>query len=372
MNAPHKSSAFNIDARRFDGDGAGDGRPDVAGLQSTTGFLVVLLPGFSQLCLSSLLDPLRIANVQAGQPLFRWRLMSLDGQPVESASGISVEVSGNSLRQHQAMAFDPHGAVAICSGEGVEQQSCQELRAFLRRVHSAGIPIFALGTATWLLADAALLGSARCTIHWNKMAALSETFYDLAIDDALFVRDGQIVTCAGEFAAFDLAMELIQERCGTEISNRVCQHVTADRWRDGASCQSVPPGLRYGKTGKSLLRVIKLMERNTEDPLSLGEIASQLRLSRRQIERLFETHLSTTPRRHYATIKLQKARQLLELTDMPVTDVAIACGFISPSYFSKSFKDHFDILPSALRDNCKVSRGQLGSQKRQEPTATGG
>jgi transcriptional regulator GlxA family with amidase domain len=349
MDALHKPARFDIDVCKFDGEGPSDDRSEHAGRRATSKFLVLLLPGFSQLCLSSLFDPLMLANTLAGQMLFQWRLMSLDGRSVESASGISVEVSGNSLQQQMAMVLDPGTAVMICAGEGVEKQSSHELRAFLRRAHSTGLPIYALGTATWLLADAAVVGLARCTIHWGKMAALSETFYDLAVDDALFVRDGHIVTCAGEFAAFDLAMDLIKERCGTAILRSICQHVTADRWRDGAGCQSVPPGLRYGKAGKTLLRIIKLMEKNIEDPLLLEEIAARVCLSRRQIERLFERHLSTTPRRHYATIKLRRARQLIELTDMPVTDVAIACGFVSPSYFSKSFKEHFNILPSALR-----------------------
>ncbi|MBB6465864.1 transcriptional regulator GlxA family with amidase domain [Aminobacter lissarensis] len=349
MNAPHKPATFEVDTCRLDDQGRYSNRKIAGERQSPSVFLVLLLPGFSQLCLSSLIDPLRLANALSGQSLFHWCLMSLDGKSVESASGISVEVSGNSLRHQKAMALDPHAAVLICAGEGVEQQRCPELRAFLRRAHRADLPLYALGTATWLLADAGLLGEARCTIHWGKMAALSETFYDLAIEDALFVRDGKIVTCAGDLAAFDLAVALVQERCGIELARSICQHVIADRWRDGASCQSVPAGLRYGNTGKKLLRIIKLMEKHIEDPLPLEEIAARVCLSRRQIERLFERHLSTTPRRHYTAIKLGKARQLIELTDMPVTDVAIACGFVSPSYFSKSFKDHFGTLPSQMK-----------------------
>ncbi len=347
MNAPSKHTVFSIGSCVPGPTGLAR---DIARSESgATEFLVLLLPGFSQLCLSSLVDPLRLANTLSGHELFRWKLTSLDGRSVASVSGITVEVSGSFAESAGAALYEKQAAVMVCAGEGVESHGSLELRALLRRAARGRLPIYALGTATWLLADAGLLNDARCTIHWGKMAALSESFYDLAIDDALFVRDGQIVTCAGELAAFDLAIDIVQLRCGTEVARSICQHVTADRWRDGASCQSVPPGLRYGNAGKKLLRIIHLMERNIEEPLSLEEISERVSLSRRQIERLFERYLSTTPWQHYLGLRLAKARQLIELTPMPIMDVAVACGFVSSSHFSKSFRDHFQVLPSKLR-----------------------
>lgn len=315
-------------------------------------FLVLLLPGFSQLCLSSLIEPLRLANSLAGRKLFRWRLVSPDGRSVESASGICVEVAGGVMEKVHAL--DLQGGVVVCAGEGVERHGSRHLRAFLRNCVRRSVPVYALGTATWLLADAGVLGSSRCTIHWGKMAALSELYSDLDVDDALFVRDGQFVTCAGELAAFDLAIDLIRERRGDLVGD-ICRHLTADRWRDGASCQSVPPGLRYAGATKKLLRILQLMEKNIEEPLPLEEIARRAQLSRRQIERLFERYLSTTPWQHYLGLRLLKARQLIELTAMPIMDVAVACGFVSSSHFSKSFRDHFKVLPSRLRSGGRAA-----------------
>lgn len=349
MNAPSKHTVFSIGACWPGAKAAQRQASRQPTPQASAEFSILLVPGFSQLCLSSLVEPLRLANALAGTELFRWKLVSLDGLSVASASGISIEVSGGFAEAARALPFEPQAAVAICAGGGVEQHGSLELRASLRRLAKAQLPVYALGTATWLLADAGLLGDIRCTIHWSKMAALSETFYDLAIDDALFVRDGQIVTCAGELAAFDLAIDIVQERCGTELARSICQHVTADRWRDGTARQSVPPGLRYGSTGKKLLRIIQLMEKHIEEPLSLEEISERVSLSRRQIERLFERHLATTPWQHYLGLRLAKARQLIELTSMPIMDITVACGFVSSSHFSKSFRDHFQVLPSKLR-----------------------
>lgn len=312
-------------------------------------FLVLLLPNFSQLCLSSFIDPLRLANSLSSSTLFRWQVVSLDGRSVESASGISVEVAGSFDECQESFLLDRRRTLMIFAGEGVKHHNTDNLRAFVRRCVRTHVPVYALGTATWLLADAGVLSEVRCTIHWGSMAALSETFYGLAIDDALFVRDGHIVTCAGELSAFDLAMVLVEERSGAELVRNICQHAIADRWRNGANFQSAPPGLRYANAGKKLLPIIQIMQKHIDDPITLEEVARRGLLSRRQMERLFVQHLSTTPRRYYLSLRLLKARQLVELTAMPVTDIALACGFFSSSHFSKCFRDHFKLPPSQLR-----------------------
>lgn len=356
MNAPSKPITFEVGGHRP------EAKPSVGGLAShprehePISFLVLLLPGFSQLCLSSMIDPLRLANSLSGSTLFGWQVVSLDGRSVESASGILVEVAGSFDECQKSLLLDRSRTLMICAGEGVERHKTDDLRAFLRRCARARISVYALGTATWLLADAGVLSEVRCTIHWGTMAALSETFYGLDIDDALFVRDGHIVTCAGGLSAFDLAMVLVEERSGAELVRNICQHVIADRSRDGAGFQSAPAGLRFANAGKKLLPIIHIMETHIDDPMPLEELARRGSLSRRQMERLFVQHLSATPRRYYLSLRLLKARQLIELTAMPVMEVAVACGFISSSHFTKCFRDHFKLLPSQLRKGSYPSK----------------
>lgn len=315
--------------------------------QASLKFHLLLLPGFSQLSLSSFIDPLNCANSLTGRRSFEWQTVGLESGPVVSSNGIAAHAQ-SSLDDCEI--DQKESGLVVIGADRVEEQSNCQLAAFLRRQFRRNLPMFAIGTATWLLAEAgALRYGARCTIHWTKLGALAETFGDLMVEDALFVHDGNLTTCAGDFAAFDLATELIERRCGSDAVRRICQHLAADRWRAGGSCQSVPPGLRYAGTAEKLMRAVKLMERHIEDPIPLEDVAREVSLSRRQIERLFEKYLKTTPWQHYLTLRLQKAKQLLEMTNMPVIDVAVACGYVSSSHFSKSFRDHFQILPSAAR-----------------------
>ncbi|MER8550448.1 DJ-1/PfpI family protein [Mesorhizobium sp. M1169] len=156
--------------------------------------------------------------------------------------------------------------VIVCAGARVEKHTSPSLINVLRLCRRRGVPIAALGTATWLLAESGLLTDTACTIHWDKRAAFSETFGHLQVTDRLFVRDTHLVTCAGEFASFDLVIELISERLGRDTALAVCRHTTAGHWRPASDRQWT---INAGETGicKPLAEVIRIMEEHIEDPL---------------------------------------------------------------------------------------------------------
>ncbi|TIU68314.1 MAG: helix-turn-helix domain-containing protein [Mesorhizobium sp.] len=238
--------------------------------------------------------------------------------------------------------------IVVCAGERVESHASASLMKLLRLCRRHRIPIGALGTATWLLAETGILNDTACTIHWEKLTALSESFGRLRVTDRLFVRDGDVVTCAGEFASFDLAMELISDHLGKDYASAVCRHTTAGHWRLGSDRQGAT-GAQYTSISKRVAEVISLMEQHIEDPLPLYDIAKCVGLSRRQIERLFERYVSCSPMRYYLRLRLEWAKRLIEQTNMPFLEIAVACGFVSSSHFSKCFREIFGKAPSDCR-----------------------
>ncbi|MEB5421568.1 HTH-type transcriptional regulator CdhR, partial [Pseudomonas aeruginosa] len=78
-------------------------------------------------------------------------------------------------------------------------------------------------------------------------------------------------------------------------------------------------------------------------------LAERIQVTRRQLERLFRVHLDDTPSNFYLGLRLDKARQLLRQTDLSVLQVSLACGFESPSYFSRSYRARFAASPSQDR-----------------------
>ncbi|TIW20763.1 MAG: GlxA family transcriptional regulator [Mesorhizobium sp.] len=312
--------------------------------------VILLVPGFSQLSLSSFVDPLRVANSVSERTFFRWVVSSSEGGPVESASGISVTAHKTFASVAKDLrSGDRPAMILVCAGDTVKGQASASLIKLLRLSRRYRIPIAALGTATWLLAQNGILNDdTACTIHWEKLTALSETFGRLQVIDSLFVRDRDVVTCAGELASFDLAMELISDHCGVESASAVCRHTTAGQWRVGSDRQW-STGAQYTSLSKKVAEVIRLMEQHVEDTLSLYDIAKCVGLSRRQIERLFERYVSCSPMRYYARLRLERAKRLIEQTNMPFLEIAVACGFVSSSHFSKCFREIFGKTPSDWR-----------------------
>ena len=102
-----------------------------------------------------------------------------------------------------------------------------------------------------------------------------------------------------------------------------------------------------------VLTIIELMEANLSEPLSLVEIADHVGLSRRQIERLFRQEMGRSPARYYLEIRLDRARHLLIQSSMPVVEVAIACGFVSASHFSKCYREIYNKSPQQERADRK-------------------
>jgi transcriptional regulator GlxA family with amidase domain len=102
---------------------------------------------------------------------------------------------------------------------------------------------------------------------------------------------------------------------------------------------------RIGVRHPKLSQVIQMMEGNIEDPMSPADLAEEVGMSTRQLERLFRRYLNRSPKRYYMELRLQKARNLLMQTDMSVINVALACGFASPSHFSKCYRSHYNTTP---------------------------
>ena len=325
-------------------------KPQEASRARPDGIAVLVLPGFSHLALHAYLEPLHIANVVSRVEFYELEVVGIEGHPVRGANGLSVAVdtSLEKLLTRLENGAQLHQFVLI-SGEHVEQQLAPALAKGLRTIARRGIGMSAIGTAAWLFAQVGLLRESRCTIHWSKLAAFSEIFDQSEVLDALFVREGQITTCAGELAAFDLSVELIGSHAGQDVALEVCRYSTVEGQRSGSNRQACPAGLTFSCVSESTIAAMRAMEQHIEHPLTSLELSRRVGLSYRQLQRLFALHIGMTPGRYYLNLRLDHARRLVEGTRLPLVDIAIACGFVSASHFSKCFKSMHGVTPQELR-----------------------
>ncbi|WP_367184142.1 GlxA family transcriptional regulator [Devosia sp.] len=306
-------------------------------------FGFMLTEQFSMIAFTAALEPLRLANRATGRKLYEWHLYSADGLTAEASNGVRVNVD-KSFRDAPNM-----DAVVVCAGVDVQLIDHRDLISVVRRLTKFGASPGAVCTGTYVLAQAGLLDGYRCTIHWENRPGIRADFPDLDIGEELFEIDRDRFTCAGGVAAADMMLSLIKRDHGEAVSSAVTDQLIHHRIREASERQRMDMRTRLGVADPKLLRIISLMERSIERPLTIAEFARGVALSPRQLERLFLKHLGTSPNRHYIKIRLDHASHLLRQTRMPILDVAMASGFSSASYFSQSYLDHFGHSPSSER-----------------------
>ena len=302
-----------------------------------------LIPGFSMLSFTSALDPLRAANRLSGQQLYDWTVISSDGGQVCSSAGIEV-VAQAGIGDVERLAN-----LVVIGGMDTHLYEDRAVFGWLRRLARQGCRIGALSTGSYLLARSGLLDGYRCTVHWENLAGFQEAFPDLEVSAELFEIDRTRFTCSGGTAALDLMLSLIVLEHGRELAIQVADQFFHERIRDSHDQQRMALRSRLGISHPKLLKVIGLMEENLEDPWPRSELAHRAELSTRQLERLFRKYLGRTPTRYYLELRLYRARALLNQTAMSVLDVALACGFVSASHFSKCYREFFHRTPREER-----------------------
>lgn len=313
------------------------------GSNGTTRYAFLTLPQYSMIALTNAIEPLRMANRVAGVPAYEWVLATLDGLPVAASNGMTLVPTTRLADIGQV------DLVFVCGGIHVRGAVTPALVTALRRLAAKRMPLGALCTGGYALAQSGLLDGYHATIHWENLSALRELFPRVLISDHLFTVDRNRYTCSGGIAPLELMLNLIEERLGPEVSQRISEQFIVERIRDADDRQYVPLRAQVGNVHRSVIAVASLMEANIENPLPLEEIARQSGLSRRQIERLFQRHVNCVPKRYYLELRLKRARELLVQTSLPIMSISTACGFKSPPHFSKCYRGQYGRPPTAER-----------------------
>lgn len=305
------------------------------------GFL--LLDRFSMMAFTSAVEPLRVANRVAGRELYRWQVLSLDGQPVQASNGLKV------LADAAIDADVEISALIVVASFEPERHLTARLVARLRRLARFGVSMGALDTGAWPLAAAGLLDHYRVTLHWEAAPAFASAFPDVELSPQLYEIDRDRFTSAGGTSPFDMMLYLIGRRHGDTLAWAVTEQLVSASWRSGDLPQRPAIGTRLGIRDRRLSAVLEAIELDPAEAWSLAKMARRTGISVRGLTTLFRNETGTSPHRFLLQLRLHKAFQQLAHTGQPVREVALDCGFSSLEHFSRSFHRHFGQPPSAIR-----------------------
>ena len=302
-------------------------------------FVFVLMDQFSLLCFATAIECLRIANRMSGKEIYTWVTTGEGGESISCSAG-SVFQLDDDLAE-----LSRDDTILVCGGIDIQEATTKKVLGWLRREARKGLTVGGLCTASYTLAKAGLLDGKKATIHWENQDSFAEEFQEVDLTKSVFVVDGNRLTTAGGTSSIDLMLKLIADDHNEELANAVADQLIYSSIRTDQDTQRLSVPTRIGVRHPKLSQVIQMMENNIEEPISPSLLAKDVGMSTRQLERLFRRYLNRSPKRYYMELRLQKARNLLMQTDMSVINVALACGFASPSHFSKCYRAHYETTP---------------------------
>ncbi|MGB0845027.1 MAG: GlxA family transcriptional regulator, partial [Alphaproteobacteria bacterium] len=288
---------------------------------------LLLIDDFGLLSYSSIVEPLRAANLLTSPPAYEVSYIVVEGQEAVSSSGAFVRGT-----EHVGGREDFDLLLVVAGGDPTSFKNPHVFQ-WLRRLDRKGVTLGGVSGGPLILAAAGVMEGRRMTVHWEHAPALMEISPSLLVERNLYVIDRNRVTCAGGVAPLDLMHALFTEHHGEAFARKVSDWFLHTEIRPAGGPQRAGLVERYGTHSPALIAAIEAMENHIGDPLELGHLASLCDLSPRQLNRLFREKMGQSTMVFYRGLRLQIARNLLTQSTLSITEIALATGFANSAHF---------------------------------------
>jgi transcriptional regulator GlxA family with amidase domain len=304
----------------------------------------VLLDNFSMMAFTGAVDALVTANLMSPTPLYE--VLVVGGASAVVVSDLGIAISAGCCLA--ALEEKQQDILVVCGGYRVRLQADPLLRATLKSADAAGAMLGGLWNGAYFLAEAGLLDGYDCAFHPDGRAMIAELFPKVRVSSHAYVLDRERISCAGANSSLGMMLEVVRRGSGINLVSAIEEVLSCDKMQEVPDVSVV--AVDYDPTlPQALKTALELMHNNIDEPLTVDELANCVGISRRQLERLFCRHVNATPSRYNLELRLTRARQLLQQTNKPLADIAVASGFVSISHFRRCFREFFEISPGRFR-----------------------
>jgi transcriptional regulator GlxA family with amidase domain len=323
------------------------GKTDMPGAPETLEIGLLLYPGAQLAAVYGLTDLFSVANRMAAErqaaklPTLRvshWARQ--DGTPDIRRVFDSQPTGASSPR---IVILPP------CLDARPEAHVIQPFAAWLGQCHQAGVTLGSVCAGAFLLAETAMLDGRTVTTHWGLAQALRERFPKVQVDaDRMIVDDGDIITAGGLMAWTDLGLALVERLLGPTIASETARFLVIDLTRHSQRYfSSFAPRLDHGD--EAVLRVQHWLQTHSTGAVPVAAMAAQAGMGERTFLRRFRAATGLKPTEYCQQLRVGKARELLELTNRGIEQVAWAVGYQDPGAFRKVFQKLVGLSPGDYR-----------------------
>ncbi|RNL60697.1 helix-turn-helix domain-containing protein [Nocardioides marmoriginsengisoli] len=317
-----------------------------------TDFTVLVLDGAFASGVAATVDSLRSAAAlapRAGAGAPTWRVVSVAGGPVPLTGGLTVDTTRIPARAEAStwvvpgIATDTAPAVVERLGR---DDAIAATRALARHARQGG-RVAASCSAVFLLAEAGLLTGRRATTTWWLAPLLAARAPDCTVDaDRMICADGPVVTAGAAFAQTDLMLHLLREYGGATLADTVARTLVIDA-RQAQSEYVVPEVLARGDA--LVVDLVERIESALPHPPSVAHLAKALTISERTLARQVHRATGRSTFALIQSVKIRRARSLLEEGRLSVAQVAEAVGYQDPTALRRAMRKVSGATPSRYR-----------------------
>lgn len=323
-------------------------------------FTLVVLDGCYGTGVAVSLDILRAACAMAprtGVPVPRWRVCSPNGGLIRLQSGLLVETARLPARRGDddstwivpGLGLNTEAEVQACLGRDDVQQAIRALRRHVR----AGGKVAAGCSSVFLLEFAGLLQDRRVTTTWWLAPLLQRMNPQCRVDaERMVCADGQIVSAGAAFAQTDLMLHVLRETCGATLVDALSRFLLADS-REAQSRYVIPEVLANGD--ELVAHIVARIEKGLPRMPTVAELARDLGVSERTLARRVRRATGRSPLALLQSVRLRKARRLLEQSRMSVEDIAYAVGYGDSTALRRLMRRNAGVSPRQYRPSVAVA-----------------
>lgn len=299
---------------------------------------------------------------RAGTPPLQWRIESLDGKPVQTASGQVVAVDGQINARAAADAIIVTGPfIANIEHFFDRPDRLKPLFAALRRQHERGAWLASYCTGSFILAEAGLLDGGVATTHWAQARTFARRYPEVDLRVSEILTEQNHILCSGAVTtSLNLALRLVEKFAGRDVAATTGKMLLIDTNRVSQSSYSSLPDAPV-HSDALVERAQRWMEKSLQQGFSLAELARHLAVSERTLNRRFKLATGEAPLHYLQTLRVDVAKRLLETRGLNVDAVSARVGYGDLSTFRRLFKRETGLSPREYQRRFSRNRPGRGS-----------
>ncbi|MGF1686591.1 helix-turn-helix domain-containing protein [Photobacterium japonica] len=318
-------------------------------VQPDVRFLLLPMPQFNLLPLGGFLDKLRFSADEedhSQQKYCSWTIAGEKAGALLSSSGVTIDVPAGL----DEVTLEHYDYVVVFGGRSAQACIAQAptYKAFLRRAAAKGLTLVSVDNATFLFAALGLLQQRKVAVHWRHVPEFEQAFPDVTVQpEQLFCIDGKRISCVGGAATIELAVALVSRHCGYNKAVKGLADMLVDTVRPSQHAIQSFDDVMAARSDSSrhVQRAIVLMHHYLHQKQTAAQLAAELGVCRRQLDRLFMTEFSITVSQYWLAMRMDHARWRLRHSSHRLNDIAEEVGFSDVNYFCKVFKQQVGFTP---------------------------